>query len=296
MHQYVIVDVFTTVALQGNPLAVFPDAVGIPAERMQLIAREMNLSETTFVLPARADGDRYVRIFTPINELPFAGHPVLGTAAVLGVSTAVDRLRLETAGGTIPIDFSHRRERTVTAAMRQPIPVREPYARQGDLLDALGLESSTLPVDAYRNGPRHVYVGVESEAALARLRPDLRALAGHPDMAAICFTRSGDFEEAGDAGGSEGSEGSGERWRMRMFSPAYGVSEDAGTGSAAGPLAVHLARYGLVPFGKRIEIVQGVEMGRPSQMFARAEGNSRRLDTVEVEGSAVITARGTLLA
>ncbi|MGA5451871.1 PhzF family phenazine biosynthesis protein [Streptomyces umbrinus] len=281
MHQYVIVDVFTTVALQGNPLAVFPDAVGIPAERMQLIAREMNLSETTFVLPARADGDRRVRIFTPVNELPFAGHPVLGTAAVLGVSTAMDRLRLETAGGTIPVDFSHRSERTVTAAMRQPIPVREPYARQGELLDALGLESSTLPVDAYRNGPRHVYVGVESEAALARVQPDLRALAGHPDMAAICFARSG---------------GSEEHWRMRMFSPAYGVSEDAGTGSAAGPLAVHLARYGLVPFGKRIEIVQGVEMGRPSQMFARAEGNSSQLDMVEVEGSAVITAHGTLLA
>ncbi|MEV2191920.1 PhzF family phenazine biosynthesis protein [Streptomyces phaeochromogenes] len=281
MHQYVIVDVFTTVALQGNPLAVFPDAVGIPAERMQLIAREMNLSETTFVLPARADGDRRVRIFTPVNELPFAGHPVLGTAAVLGVSTAVDRLRLETAGGIIPVDFSHRSERTVTAAMRQPIPVREPYARQGELLDALGLESSTLPVDAYRNGPRHVYVGVESEAALARVQPDLRALAGHPDMAAICFARSG---------------GSGEHWRMRMFSPAYGVSEDAGTGSAAGPLAVHLARYGLVPFGERIEIVQGVEMGRPSQMFARAEGNSSQLDLVEVEGSAVITAHGTLLA
>ncbi|MFI1486696.1 PhzF family phenazine biosynthesis protein [Streptomyces sp. NPDC020747] len=293
MHQYVIVDVFTTVALQGNPLAVFPDAVGIPAERMQLIAREMNLSETTFVLPARADGDRRVRIFTPVNELPFAGHPVLGTAAVLGVSTAVDRLRLETAGGTIPVDFLHRSDRTVTAAMRQPIPVREPYGRQGDLLDALGLESSTLPVDAYRNGPRHVYVGVESEAALARLQPDLRALARHPDMAAICFARSGN---SGDSGGSGGSESSGEHWRMRMFSPAYGVSEDAGTGSAAGPLAVHLARYGLVPFGKRIEIVQGVEMGRPSQLFARAEGNSRQLDMVEVEGSAVITAHGTLLA
>jgi trans-2,3-dihydro-3-hydroxyanthranilate isomerase len=287
MHQYVIVDVFTTIALQGNPLAVFPDAVGIPAERMQLIAREMNLSETTFVLPARADGDRRVRIFTPVGELPFAGHPVLGTAAVLGVSTAVDRLRLETAGGTIPVDFRHRSDRTVTAAMRQPIPVWEPYGRRDELLDALGLESSTLPVDAYRNGPRHVYVGVESEAALARVQPDLGALARHPDMAAICFSRPG---------GSGGPADCGDRWRMRMFSPAYGVSEDAGTGSAAGPLAVHLARYGLLPFGKQIEIVQGVEMGRPSHMFARAEGNSRRLDTVEVEGSAVITARGTLFA
>jgi trans-2,3-dihydro-3-hydroxyanthranilate isomerase len=277
MHHYVIVDVFTTVALQGNPLAVFPHAEDIPTGRMQLIAREMNLSETTFVLPAQADGDRRVRIFTPVNELPFAGHPILGTAAVLGVSTTLDQLRLETAAGTIPVDFLYRRDRTVTASMRQPIPVWEPYARRGDLLDALGLASSTLPVDAYRNGPRHVYVGVDSEAALSRVRPDLRALATHQDMAAICFA------------------GSGKRWRTRMFSPAYGVAEDAATGSAAGPLAVHLARYGLVPFGKQIEILQGVEMGRPSRMFARAEGTGEELDTIEVEGSAVITARGTLL-
>jgi trans-2,3-dihydro-3-hydroxyanthranilate isomerase len=277
MHHYVIVDVFTTVALQGNPLAVFPHAADIPVGRMQLIAREMNLSETTFVLPAQAGGDRRVRIFTPVNELPFAGHPILGTAAVLGVSTAVDQLRLETAAGTIPVDFQYRRDRTVSASMRQPIPAWEPYQRQGELLDALGLQSSTLPVDAYRNGPRHVYVGVDSEAALARLQPDQRALATHPDMAAICYT------------------GSGKRWRTRMFSPAYGVVEDAATGSAAGPLAVHLARYGLVPFGKQIEIIQGVEIGRPSRMFARAEGAGERLDTVEVEGSAVITARGTLL-
>lgn len=277
MHHYVIVDVFTSVAFQGNPVAVFPHAADIPAGRMQLIARAMNLSKTAFVLPAKADGDRRVRIFGPVNELPFAGHPILGAAAVLGASTTVERLRLETAAGTIPVDFHYRRDRTVSASMRQPIPVWEPYQRQGDLLDALGLESSTLPVDAYRNGPRQVYVGVDSEAALSRVQPDPRALATHPDLAAICFA------------------GSGTRWRMRMFSPAYGVAEDAATGSAAGPLAVHLGRYGLVPLGKQIEIHQGAEVGRPSRMFARAEGAGERLDTVEVEGSAVITARGTLL-
>jgi trans-2,3-dihydro-3-hydroxyanthranilate isomerase len=276
MHDYVIVDVFTTVALEGNPLAVLLDAAGIPPGRMQLIAREMNLSETTFVLPARTGGDFRVRIFTPVNELPFAGHPILGTAAALGASTR-DRLRLETAAGTIPVDLRYPGDGTVSASMRQPIPVWEPYQRRGELLDALGLESSTLPVDAYRNGPRHVYIGLGSEAALAGVQPDLRALARHPDMAAICFT------------------GSGKRWRMRMFSPAYGVAEDAATGSAAGPLAVHLARYGLVPFGQRIEILQGVEMGRPSHMSAKADGTAQQLDAVEVSGSAVITARGTLL-
>ena len=145
------------------------------------------------------------------------------------------------------------------------------------LLDALGLKSSTVPVDAYRNGPRHVFVGVGSEAALARVQPDQRALETHQDLAAVCFA------------------GAGKRWRIRVFSPAYGVPEDAATGSAAGPLAVHLARYGLVPYGKQIEIVQGAELGRPSRMSARAEGTAQQLDKVEVEGSAVITARGTLL-
>jgi trans-2,3-dihydro-3-hydroxyanthranilate isomerase len=277
MHYYVIVDVFTSVALHGNALAVFPHAADIPAGTMRLIARETNLSRTAFVLPAEAGGDHRVRIFSPAGELPFAGHAVLGTAAVLGVSTTLDRLRLETAAGTIPVDFHYRRDRTVSASMRQPVPTWEPYQRRRDLLDALGLESSTFPVDAYRNGPRHVYVGVGSEAALVRVRPDQRALATHQDMAAVCFA------------------GSGTRWRMRTFSPAYGVAEDAATGSAAGPLAVHLARHGVVPFGKQLEVVQGVELGRPSRMFARAEGTARQLDMVEVEGSAVIVARGTLL-
>lgn len=277
MHYYVIVDVFTTVALQGNPVVVFPHATGISTGRMQLIAREMNFPGTAFVLPARAGGDHRVRIFTPANELPFAGHPILGTAAVLGSSTKPDRLQLETAAGTIAVDFQYRRDRRFSATMHQPIPTWEPYERRDELLEVLGLQSSTSPVDAYRNGPRHVFVGVDTEAELVRLQPDQRALAEHPDMAAVCFA------------------GAGKRWRIRAFAPSYGVSEDAATGSAAGPLAVHLGRQGLVPFGKQIEVVQGAEMGRPSRMFARAEGTTDQTDSVEVEGPAVITARGTLL-
>jgi len=133
-----------------------------------------------------------------------------------------------------------------------------------------------LPVEVYHNGSRHVYIGLKSVAALSSVRPDLRALAHHLDMAANCFA------------------GSGTHWQMRMFSPAYGVAEDAATGSAAGPLAIHLARHGLVPFGTRIDILQGVEMGRPSRMLATAIGTAERIDRVEVAGSVVIVARGTL--
>ncbi|MCT2589751.1 PhzF family phenazine biosynthesis protein [Streptomyces sp. N2-109] len=277
MSDYVIADVFTETALEGNPVAVFLKADGISAALMQRIAREMNLSETTFVLPPTSDGDVRVRIFTPVNELPFAGHPTLGTAIVLGASSTDDGIRLETAMGTIPFTFQRGEGGAITSArMRQPVPTWEPYAQADELLAALGLEDSVLPVEVYRNGPRHVYVGLESVAALSRVRPDLRALAEHLDMAANCFA------------------GEGAHWRMRMFSPAYGVAEDAATGSAAGPLAIHLGRHGLAPFGQEIEILQGVEMGRPSRMYARVTGSAERIDGVEVGGSAVVVARGSL--
>jgi trans-2,3-dihydro-3-hydroxyanthranilate isomerase len=277
MHEYVIADVFTTAPLEGNPVAVFLEAADIPTALMQRIAREMNLSETTFVLPPRDGGDARVRIFTPVNELPFAGHPTLGTAIVLGGTADRDRLLLETTVGTVPFAFQRTDGRIRAARMRQPIPTWEPYERAGELLAALGVADSTLPVEVYRNGPRHVFVGLGAEPKLSRVRPDLRALADHQDMATNCFAPS-----------AEGS------WRMRMFSPAYGVSEDAATGSAAGPLAVHLARHGLIPFGRRIEILQGVEIGRPSTMFAKVRGTDRRVEDVEVAGSAVVVARGSL--
>jgi trans-2,3-dihydro-3-hydroxyanthranilate isomerase len=273
MREYVVADVFTDVPLAGNPVAVFLDAAGLDAARMQRIAREMNLSETVFVLPAERDGDVRVRIFTPVNELPFAGHPTLGTAIVLaGERTTLD---METGMGTVPFTYDRSRPDVLSARMRQPVPTWEPYEHTEHLLGALGVADSTLPVEVYRNGPRHVYVGLPDVPALSGLTPDQRALAEHLDVAANCFA------------------GTGNSYRMRMFSPAYGVAEDAATGSAAGPLAVHLARHELVPHGSQIEIWQGVEMGRPSRMLATAWGDGQRVDRVEVAGCAVVVARGT---
>ncbi|WP_030179536.1 PhzF family phenazine biosynthesis protein [Streptomyces violaceorubidus] len=280
-YEYVVADVFTDVPLEGNPTAVFPDASGLSAGRMQQIARELHLSETVFVLPPEHDGDIRVRIFTPVNELPFAGHPTLGTAVVLGASHEAKELRMETAKGTVSFELERDADgRTVGAEMRQPLPVWEPYDRAAELLTALDLvdTGSTLPVEVYDNGPRHVFVGLDGVPALSSLEPDQRLLARLPDMAANCFA------------------GSGTHWRLRMFSPAYGVVEDAATGSAAGAVAVHLARHGLVPFGEWIEIRQGVEMGRSSTMRARATGTPERIESVQVAGAAVVVARGTLFA
>jgi trans-2,3-dihydro-3-hydroxyanthranilate isomerase len=280
-YEYVVADVFTDVPLEGNPTAVFLDSSGLSPERMQQIAQEMHLSETVFVLPAEDDGDVRVRIFTPVNELPFAGHPTLGTAVVLGELNSAKELRMETAMGTVAFELERDGDgRSGAAGMWQPVPTWEPYDRADELLAGLDLvaSGSILPVEVYRNGPRHVFVGLDSVAALSDVEPDQRILARLPDMAANCFA------------------GSGTRWRLRMFSPAYGVVEDAATGSAAGSLAVHLARHGLIPFGEWIEIRQGVEIGRPSTMRARAMGTPERIESVQVAGSAVVVARGTLYA
>ncbi|MEV1065382.1 PhzF family phenazine biosynthesis protein [Streptomyces sp. NPDC050263] len=275
MHEYLLVDAFSREPLHGNPVAVFLDAADLRTDQMQRMAREMNLSETTFVLPPRQGGDAHVRIFTPVNELPFAGHPLLGTAVALGETRKQDRLRLETAMGVIPVELGDD-DGAVTVRMRQPHPVWEPYEHAVELLAALGVSASTAPVEVYRNGPRHVFVGLESVPALSALRPDHRALSRFPDMAANCFA------------------GEGTRWRTRMFSPAYGVVEDAATGSAAGPLAIHLARHGLARYGQALEIRQGVEMGRPSLMLATARGDGGHIESVHVGGHGVTAGRGTL--
>ena len=271
--RYVVADVFTDAPLAGNPVAVFTDARDLETEEMQRLAREMNLSESVFVLPKEGDGHARIRIFTPSIELPFAGHPTLGAAFVLGQPMQLEVIRLETLGGTVPIALEREGPRIVFGRMEQPVPSWKPFAKVDVLLGALGVERSELPVEEYDNGVQHVYVCVGSEDEVAALRPNLRGL-GLPDaLGTNCFA------------------GSGKRWKTRMFGLG-GIDEDPATGSAAGPLAVHLARHGRIGFGDEIEISQGVEIGRPSTLYARADGSADQLERVEVGGSAVVVARG----
>jgi trans-2,3-dihydro-3-hydroxyanthranilate isomerase len=273
-HRYVLVDVFTDTPLEGNQLAVFTHADELPTHDMQPLARELNLSETVFVLTPEQGGEARIRIFTPAVELPFAGHPVLGTAIVVGVERGHDAVTLETGAGLVPVALAHGGERVSYGSMRQPIPSWKPFAQQAELLDALGVKRSRLPVEVYVNGPRQVYVELASEEEVAALRPDMSALAALGQVGANCFA------------------GSGAQWKTRMFGPGLGVPEDPATGSAAGPLAVHLARHGRIAFGEQIEIHQGMEVGRPSLLHARAVGSAERIERVEVGGSAVIVASG----
>ena len=282
-YRYTIVDVFTEHPLAGNQLAVFTDARDLPVELLQPLAREIGFSETVFCYPPAAGGHVGLRIFTPAAELPFAGHPVLGAAFVLGGPLQLAEIRLETGGVVVPVSLEREGARIAFGRMSQPVPSVRPCPEAAALLPALGLDASPLPLELYDNGTLNVYFLLPDERAVAALEPDLAALrritSGEPlpPLHGVC------------------AAGEGTRWKVRMFAPADGVPEDPATGSAAGPLACWLGRHGLAPFGAELVISQGAELGRPSTLYARADGTAERLERVEVGGTAVIVARGEFL-
>jgi trans-2,3-dihydro-3-hydroxyanthranilate isomerase len=274
--RYVVADVFTDTALAGNQLAVFTDARDLDPVTMQALAKEMNFSETVFVLPPQAaDADVRIRIFTPGMELPFAGHPTLGTAFVLGGPLQKIVIRLECEAGVVPVELEREGPRIVFGWMEQPAFGWEPFERTDELFAALGVAGSGLPVEEYDLGPSHLYVELGSAEEVAALEPDFAALGRVTEAGANCFARDGDG------------------WKTRaFFGGDLGVSEDPATGSAAGPLAVHLARHGRIGFGEQIRISQGAELGRPSTLYAEVHGTPEHIDRVRVGGSTVIVARG----
>jgi len=267
--RYVVCDVFTDVPLAGNQLAVFTDAREVPEEQLQRLAREMNFSETVFVYPPAADGHVGIRIFTPAEELPFAGHPVLGTAFVLGGPLQLAEIRLETERGIVPVRLEREGARIVFGWMQQPAPTIEPFDRAAELASYLGTQPE-LPVEQYDNGVRHILFACDSVDTVTAFRPESKPLLELGVSGLSCFApaRRG--------------------WKARVFVPGVGVDEDPATGSAAGPLALHLARHGRIAFGDEIEIEQGAEVGRPSTLYAVAHAPDR----IEVGGSAVVVARG----
>lgn len=274
MRAYAVVDVFTDIPLEGNPVAVFADGQGLDDAVMQAAARELNLSETVFLLPGDEGADARARIFTPRVELPFAGHPVLGAAVLLGERSGSEAVRVGTGSGVVRVALERRSGRVAYGEMLQPIPTWQLFDRPEELLGALGVPVSQLPIEVYDNGPRHAFVQLAGEDQVALLRPDLGALTALGEFGVSCFAVSED------------------RVKTRMFGPGLGVPEDPATGSAAGPLAVHLARHGRIGWGQWIEIRQGAEIGRRSVLRARAEGSPAAVQRVVVGGGAVVVARG----
>lgn len=274
---YRLCDVFTDRPFAGNPLAVFTDAAGLDAAMMQRLAREMNLSESAFVLPpTSSETDARIRIFTPTMELPFAGHPTLGTAFVLAEPWTGDSklIRLETQRGVSDVRLARDTRGLGFGWMTQPLPLIRRFEPAHEVLSALGAKESISPIELYDNGPHYVLVELDAPDQVAAMRPDLPRLAALGSIAVTVFARDG------------------ERWKCRVFAPGEGIPEDPATGAAAGPLALHLARHGRTPFGADVVIEQGVELGRPSRLHAHVIGCADRLERVEVGGNAVVTARG----
>jgi trans-2,3-dihydro-3-hydroxyanthranilate isomerase len=272
--RYVFADVFTERPLEGNQLAVFTDARGLDDETMQALALEIGFSETVFVLPAEQGGTVRIRIFTPRTELPFAGHPVLGAAWVLAAPLQRDLVELETGRGIVPVELERDDSGAIAfGRMVQPIPTVEPYDEADALFRALGVAGSLRPVETYDNGPRFAFVVLDSPDAVGSLKPDLAALEAL-QVQVSCIA------------------GAGRSWKTRMFAPAFGVTEDPATGSAAGALACHVCRHGLAEWGSWLEIAQGAEIGRPSTLFALAEGSDAAIERVACGGRAVVVARG----
>ena len=270
--RYVVVDVFTDTPLAGNQLAVFTDARELDQELMQALSLEIGFSETTFVLPAEDGGHARVRIFNPRHEMAFAGHPILGTAWVLAQPLQRSVIELETGSGMVPVEIERDGSGAlVFGRMQQPVPTVLVLDETDALFVSLDVERSELPVELYDNGATHIIVTLESEAAVAALAPDSAAIAPFEVTGVNCIA------------------GSGASWKNRMFWP---LGEDAATGSAAGPIACHLSRHGLVEWGEWIEISQGIEIGRPSTLFARADGGDGGIERVFCGGRAVVVARG----
>lgn len=276
--RYNIVDVFTDTPLTGNPLAVFTKGDGLSTETMQAIAREMNLSETVFFQRPTSGGHAKLRIFTPQKELPFAGHPILGSTWVLAGPMEMTELRLETGAGLIPIHLERAGDRIHVAFMSQPIPEFSEVETPEEYFRALGVEPSDtlLPPVHAQNGPHHILVDVGSRAVVESLRPDYSRL--------IQLTQSGVYAFAWEAGTAH----------ARYFAPAFGIPEDPATGSAAGPLGAHLVQEGRVPSGSQIVVRQGETMARPSLLLVSSRRENGQLTEVRVGGAAVVIARGEL--
>jgi trans-2,3-dihydro-3-hydroxyanthranilate isomerase len=286
---YFVVDVFTDEALKGNPLAVVMNNVDLATEQMQVIAREFNLSETTFVERRAAEVERAegvrVRIFTTQEELPFAGHPTLGTASVLKLvapeTVEDDTVTLALKVGAVPVRFSGE---GLFGEMTQ----REPeFGAELDLaevarLTGLGVDDLDpgLPPQVVSTGTAFAIVALRSSAALARLEVNQReAQAWLRARGARWFYVLGPTGEASPA------------WRARM---QFNGGEDPATGSAAGCAISYLVERGAVQAGERIHLRQGVEVGRPSDLYLSAHIKLARVTDVRVAGSTVLVAKGQL--
>jgi trans-2,3-dihydro-3-hydroxyanthranilate isomerase len=280
-------DVFTSKPLEGNSLAVIANGSGLSDAEMQAIAKEMNLSETTFVLPRAAEIEKErgvrVRIFTVQEELPFAGHPTLGTAFALRGESNVNEIALELNVGKVPVRFEESPGEPTFGEMTQIDPTfgvqheREAFAHT----TGLRLEDfdSSLPIETVSTGLAYVVTPLKSLNAIQKLRVDLHNASEYLEKTGSKFIYFVTRETVDPAAGLHA--------RMLFYN-----GEDPATGSAAGCAAAWMAAHEVAKSDQRILIEQGVEMRRPSRIFVRAARRDNRIVNVRVGGNAVVVIRG----
>ena len=294
---YLHYDVFTGEALVGNQLAVFTDARGLDTRMMQRLAREMNFSESTFILPAeRSDTDIRMRIFTPMNEMPMAGHPTIGSTFALAQTGVIHRGSARFVFGLnigpVPVDLEWKERELRFAWMTQSTPTFGPvYDDRAAVAATLGLDVrdvvSDLPIQEVSCGVPYLLVPLRDRATVDRALSDAAAFrrlaTGSRDLAIFLF--------------SIDPAGSSETVYSRMFAPEFGIIEDPATGSASGPLGCYLVHHGVVQgvAAQRIVSLQGVAMGRSSRIHISIEGSRHSITRVRVGGEAVLVGRGELL-
>lgn len=285
---FVQVDVFTSVPLEGNQLAVFPDARGLSDAEMQAMAREMNLSETTFVFPRDVVTERdrgvRVRIFTVNEELPFAGHPTLGTAMVLRGETAAPEIALDLNVGKIPVHFSTRDSLPFGVMTQRDPEFGQIHARE-DVAHATGLKidqiASDVPIQTVSTGNAFAMVPVDSLATLGKLAPTWSAMGAYLSGTDAKFF----YFVSREALNPEA------KLQARMI---FYNGEDPATGSAAGPCIAWAVKHGVVPADQRVMLEQGVEMKRRSRIFMSAGREGDKIVNVRVGGHVVEVIRGEL--
>jgi trans-2,3-dihydro-3-hydroxyanthranilate isomerase len=286
---YHLVDVFTDQQFGGNQLAVFPDGQGLAPELMQKIARELNLSETTFIMPPTDDSaDFRVRIFTPQVELPLAGHPTVGTAYILRREEMIEPVgvtRLEEGVGVINVSL----EADQSVVMHQPIPhLGGIFEDRGTAADLLSLSPADLderyPAQAVGAGVPFLFIPVKTLDAMGRIRFRL-------DVWERAFK---DFEAPHIFTFSTETESPDSTVHSRAFVPAVGIFEDPATGAASGPLGVYLVKHGIVEDGTHILSEQGIEMGRPSYINISVTQTDGEISGVSIGGTCVYVGQGVL--
>jgi len=298
-YRYLHYDVFTDRLFGGNQLAVFLDGRGLASETMQAIAKEMSFSESTFVLPpARPDTDARMRIFTPGEELPMAGHPTIGSTFALARSGAIEagreRFVFELGIGPVPVALTWRGADLGFAWMTQPLPTfSAPIAKPAGAAAALGLSElavagTGLPVQVVSCGVPFLFVPLTTRAAVDsawlqrdrfdRFREETKTQA----HGVFVFSTQSARDKA--------------TVYSRMFAPDLGVGEDPATGSASGPLGCYLVRHGVVSAKKAGAILslQGAKMGRPSHVHISIGVRNEEITSVRVGGEAVLAGEGTL--